>query len=255
MLWYKVWLDTRWRFLIGLVLLVCSAAASVIAYPRVMALLPLVPTVDAGGELGRRIREAADLARSYRGYIWSQWYRQMPVEMGTLFAVLLGTGGVISQSTGGGTLFTLSLPVSRARLLTVRAGAGLVELFLIAFLPSLMIPLLSPAVGQVYGFTDVLAHGLCLFIVGCVFYGLAILLSTAFGDIWRPLLLACAAAFAVGLADFAFPDVAAFGVFRVMSAETYFRTGRLPWIGLALSTLGAAVMLYAAARNFIHKDF
>src|SRR5207249_1939017 len=136
-----------------------------------------------------------------------------------LFAVLLGTGGVLSQSIGGGTLFTLSLPVSRARLLAVRASAGLGELFVLAFVPSLVTPLLSPAVGQTYGVGNVLVHGLCLFVVGSVFYSLAVLLSTLFGDIWRPLLLACAVAFVLAFVDLMFRDVSAFGIFRVMNAE------------------------------------
>ena len=72
MLWYKAWLETRWRFLIGLVLLMCSAAGVVLVYPRVMQLLPLVPAADAGGEIGRRIREGAVLAREYRGYVRSE---------------------------------------------------------------------------------------------------------------------------------------------------------------------------------------
>ena len=30
MLWYKAWLETRWRFITGLVLLVCAAVTNVI---------------------------------------------------------------------------------------------------------------------------------------------------------------------------------------------------------------------------------
>ena len=52
--------------------------------------------------------------------------------MWTLFAVLLGTGGLLSQASGGGALFTLSLPVSRNRLLGVRAATGLAELLVLA---------------------------------------------------------------------------------------------------------------------------
>jgi len=255
MLWYRVWLETRWRFLIGLIILVCSAGGSVLAYPKVMALLPLVPSMQDGGELGRRIQEAAQLARSYRGYIWSQWYRQMPVQMGTLFAALLGTGGLLSQSSGGGTLFTLSLPVSRARLLAARTGAGLAELAVLAFVPSLVVPLLSPAVGQSYGIADVFVHGVCLFVVGCVFYSLAILLSTVFGDVWRPLLLACAAGFALALIDLLSPARSTFSLFSVMNAERWFRAGQLPWAGLLVSVLASAAMLQAAAVNYARKDF
>lgn len=69
MLWYKTWLETRSRFLIGLVLLTLTAAGAVFGYPKVVQLLPLVPTTDVGGELGRRIKEAAELMRDYRGYV------------------------------------------------------------------------------------------------------------------------------------------------------------------------------------------
>ena len=121
MLWRKAWVETRWRFLIGLALLVCSVAATVFTYPQVRKLLPLVPK-GFHGELGRRIEEAAELARSFSGFVWAQWYRQNGSQMVTLFAAILGTAGVLSRSNGG--LFTLSLPVSRERLLGVRAATG-----------------------------------------------------------------------------------------------------------------------------------
>ena len=130
-----------------------------------------------------------ELARNYRGYVWSQWFRQNLPQMWTLFAVLLGTGGLLSQASGGGALFTLSLPVSRSRLLGVRAATGLAELLVLALVPSLLLPLLSPAVGQTYSVGDALVHGVCLFIAGAVFFSLAFLLSTVFSDVWRPLLI------------------------------------------------------------------
>ena len=128
MLWYKSWLETRWRFVIGLVLLVCSAGGTVLVYPKVAKLMPITPALDLSGELGRRIRESVELAREYRGYVWSQWFRQNLIQMVTIFAVLLGTGGLPAQGSGGAALFTLSLPVSRNRLLGIRASAGLAEL-------------------------------------------------------------------------------------------------------------------------------
>ena len=55
MLWYKSWLETRWRFVIGLVVLILSACGTVFTYPEVVKLLPLAPQVDLGGEIGRRV--------------------------------------------------------------------------------------------------------------------------------------------------------------------------------------------------------
>ncbi len=259
MLWYKSWLETRWRFLTGLALLVCSAAAIVLAYTRVMQLLeplaPLVPNVDGRSEAGRQLREAAALLRSYRGYVWSQWFRQNMPQMWTIFAVMLGTGGLLSQTSRGGALYTLSMPVSRARLLGVRAATGLGELFALAIVPTFVLPLLSPLVGQTYGIRDALVHGACLFVRGSAFFSLAFLLSTVFADVWRPALIAVCALAAVGFLEQVFHDALPSAWFHVMSAERYFRGDGVPWPGLAASALVSAAMLYGAVANISRKDF
>jgi hypothetical protein len=255
MLWHKSWLETRSRFLIGLALLICSAGATVFTYPKVVELLAMVPTIDTGGELGRRIREAAELSREYRGYVWSQWYRQNMIQLWTIFAVLLGTGGLLSQASGGGALFTLSLPASRTRLTAVRATTGLAELAALSLAPSLLLPLLSPGVGQTYALGDALAHAFCLFVAGTVFFSLAFLLSTVFSDIWRPLLIALFAAAILALAETFAGDASRFGLIRVMSGERYFRGGGLPWAGLFVSVALSVAMLYGAAMNLARRDF
>jgi hypothetical protein len=255
MLWHKSWLETRSRFLIGLALLVCSAGATVFAYPKVVELLTMIPAIDTGGEIGRRIREAADLSREYRGYVWSQLYRQNLIQLWTIFAVLLGSGGLLSQTSGGGALFTLSLPASRMRLTAVRAATGLAELAVLALAPSLLLPLLSPGVGQTYAAGDALAHAFCLFVAGAVFFSLAFLLSTVFSDIWRPLLIALLVAGILALAEMFAGDGSHFGLIRVMNGERYFRGGGLPWPGLFASVALSAAMLYGAAKNLARRDF
>ncbi len=255
MLWYKSWLETRWRFVIGLIFLLLSAAASILSYPQVLKLLPMVSQVDLNGELGRRIMESAELVRTYRGYVWSKSFGENMSQQWTFFAVLLGTGGLLAQSSGGGALFTLSLPVSRMRLVGVRAGTGLIELLTLAFVPSLLLPLLSPAIGQSYSIGDALVHSLCLFIAGSVFYSLTFLFSTVFTDVWRPLLIALFVAIALASCEHVFPDLARYGVFHVMKAEVYFRGGGLPWLGLLTTAALSVVMLYAATRNIARQDF
>ena len=128
MLWYKAWLETRWRFLIGLALLMLSACASVLGYPQTMKVLSALPQ--------------AALPAGYHDYIWSQWIREGMRQLWALFAALLGTGGLLSQASRGGALFTLSLPVSRGRVLGIRTAAALAELAILAMVPMLLVPLL-----------------------------------------------------------------------------------------------------------------
>ncbi|MBI1874096.1 MAG: hypothetical protein HYS05_09435 [Acidobacteria bacterium] len=255
MLWYKSWLETRWRFLIGLVLLTLSACSTVYSYPQVVKLLPLAPKVELSGEIGRQLTEAIELSRDYRGYVWSQWYRQNLLQMWALFAMLLGTGGLLAQATGRGALFTLSLPATRNRLLGVRAATALAELLVLAFVPSLLLTLLSPTIGEAYGIGDALVHGLCLFVAGTVFFSLAFLLSTVFSDVWRPWLIVICVAIVLALFGLVLRDLSRYSIFGLMSGEVYFRGGRLPWLGLLATAAVSVALLYAATRNLARLDF
>ena len=254
MLWYKSWLETRWRFLIGLAILMLSVIGTVLAYPRVERVLPLA-SIDTSSLIGQRIKAIADLSRTYAGYIWAQWLRQNNVQMLSLFAAILGAGGLLSQAAGGGGLFTLSLPVSRDRLFGVRAATGLTELAVLAFLPSLLLPLLSPAVGQTFGLGAALAYSVSAFVAATVLFSATCLLSTVFSDVWRPALIVCAAAVALGVVEPFFGAFSRYSLFGIMDGETYFRDGVLPWLGLLTSAAASAAMLFAASRKLARQDF
>jgi ABC-type transport system involved in multi-copper enzyme maturation permease subunit len=232
-----------------------AACGAVVAYPSVMKLVPLASTANPGGELGRRIVENAELMREYRGYVWSQWIRRSLTQLGTFFAVLLGTGGLLSHSSGSAALFTLSMPVSRNRLLGVRATTGLAELLAVAILPTLLISMLSPAVGQRYSVADAALHGVCFFVAGAAFFSLALLLSTIFSDWSRPILIACGVAVVLALFEQAVRGQWTYGIFRVMSGEDLFRSGRLPWLGLLGSAAVSAAMLFGATKSIARQEF
>ena len=117
--------------------------------------------------------------------------------------------------------------------------------------------MLSPAIGERYSLIDVGVYGVCLFLGGAVFFSLALLLSTIFDDLWRPLLLTCARGVRARArrvrACAASPP---FSVFEVMSAERYFRSGEVPWFGL-LRVVGRCRWgcCTAAAASFAQRDF
>ncbi len=255
MLWHKSWLETRWRFLIGFALVVLGATGAVLAYPKFATVLAAVPAIDVQGELGRRIREGAELGRTYHGYLWSQWLRQSLTNMLSLFAILLGTGGLLSRGAGGGALFTLSLPVSRTQLMIARTATGLAELLVLCVVPQLMLPLLSPAVGQSFGLGDALVHGICFFVASGVLFSIACLLSTMFTDVWRPALIVCGFAFVLGSCEAYFDTLSRYSLFGIMNGELYFRGGGLPWLGLLASAAVSAVTLFAASSNLARQDF
>lgn len=256
MLWHKAWLETRWRFISALVILTLMAGGNVYDYLATQRLLPMLNSTITppaqGPGLSGMIAEAIELQKDFRGFIYFQAFKQNLTQMGVLFAVLLGCGGLLAESKKGSALFTLSLPITRRRLLGVRTATGLAQCFAIAMIPPLIFPVLAPAIGQQFSVIDSLAHGLCLFFVGALFFSLASFLSTLFGDIWRPLLIAvfigCVAAIVQAVAP-------GLGLFRVMSGETYFRTGELPWMGFVTTAVLASALLYSAAETLERRDF
>ena len=254
MLWHKAWLETRWRFITALLILTVMAGAKVYEYVVTLRMMPLAESVVSGDNtpLGAAIREAVAVQREFRGFIWYNAFRDNLTQMGVLFAVLLGCGGLLAESKKGSALFTLSLPITRKQLLAVRTATGLAQCFAIAMIPPLIIPVLAPAIGQQFSVVDSLAHGLCLFFVGALFFSLASFLSTMFGDIWRPLLIAVFIACGAVIVQVAVPD---FGLFRVMSGETYFKTGALPWTGFLTTAVLASALLYSAAETLERRDF
>jgi ABC-2 type transport system permease protein len=257
MLWQKAWLETRWRFISGLVVLTVMSGSTVYEYLAAQRLLPdlmvgvEMPGADATG-LAAAIRDAIEVQKEFRGFVWYRAFRDNMTSMGVLFAVLLGCGGLLHESSKGSALFTLSLPVTRRQLLGARTGLGLTQLLAISIVPALAISILAPTIGERFSVVDALAHGVCVFFVAAMFFGLASFLSTIFADIWRPLLIAIGMACAVALASAFVPQLA---IFSVMNGESYFKTGSLPWAGLLTSAVLAMALLYSAAETLERRDF
>jgi ABC-type transport system involved in multi-copper enzyme maturation permease subunit len=242
-------MDTRWRFLIGLGVLTCSALAVVLGYSYVQEIL----AANSKGPLAAEISSVAQLSNTFRGYIWVQFIRQNLLQLWTVFAVLFGAEGLISQRRGA--LFMLSLPVSRGRLCAVRAATDLAELCVLALIPMLLISLVAPAAGHSYALADAAVHGFGIFAGGAVFYCLALLLATSFRDRWRPIVLSLAAAVMVYLGLRLMPALEPFGPVSVMAGDTYFRTGTPAWAALSAWLACSAAMLYLAVRNVVARDY
>lgn len=250
MVWYKSWLDTRWRFVIGFAVMVLMACGIVYDYSisaRAISAAGANPDAFTSNAL---LKEAIRIEQTYRGFVWYQWFRQNLLQTGTLMGVLLGVSHIFASSRGG--IFALSLPASRTQWTVTRAVTGLGELFAIAAVPSFAISALSPLIDQHFSIVDTLVHVICFFLAAAVFYSLSFLLSTLFDDVYRPVLLAIAIACGMGIAEMHFDFN---GLFHVMSGHRYFELGSLPWLGLFSSSAASAAMLYGAVVNIAHKDF
>lgn len=248
---YKAWLDTRWRFLIGVAVMFVAAGALVFGYEEVLRQLQ---TLAAGrGTPGRET-----IFGDYRTYVWNAGIRDTLRQLTALFAVVLSAGGLLSQASragSGGGQFMLSLPVSRDQLLWSRVGVGLAQLLALTVLAPLLITAISPAIGQSYRIIDALVYGLCLFAGGAVLFSATTLLSTMFNDVWRPPLVALCAVVAIGFVVSLLGGSSRHSLLGVMTGETWFAEHWLPGIGLLVTAAVSAALLYLARLNIARLDF
>ncbi len=253
MLWYKAWLETRWRFLIALGLGVALCVSIILTEPMTENMQVTMP--DLGGRLNQLVQEALKLMSNYPGYVWSQWFGKNLIQLWSFFAVIIGGGGVVTETRRGSALWTLSLPVTRRRLLGVRAATGALELLALALVPSLLIPLLSPLIGKSYPVSEILIYSLVLFTGGLFFYSVALLLSTIFGEQLKAIILGLCIVFIMGLIPLLDKSLAPYSVATVMSGQQYFLTGSLPLLGLLVYVALAAALYLVALRVLERHDF
>jgi hypothetical protein len=91
--------------------------------------------------------------------------------------------------------------------------------------------------------------------VAAVFFSIACCLSTVFNDMWRPVLITIGISAALSAVDQILREWSLHAVYGVMSGETYFRTGSLPWLGLLVSAGASAALLFGASMVVTRQDF
>jgi ABC-2 type transport system permease protein len=261
MLWYKAWLETRARFLLGALLVSAVTAFFVLGHPFMIRQwrsdLLLHPDWSEPAWFPRALVD-------YPYFLWHFVYDEMLQNAWVVSAILLGLGGIDREAAMGTAGFTLSLPVRRRDLLAVRLAVGGGEAILLGFLPSLLLPLLSRVMGRAYPLPQALAHSALLVCGGMIFFALSVLLSTAVRDENTPLLIGVSLAAVLYFLMQPYADGLTPGPWwsRVLNlprllagpAEIH-APGDLPWKGVALSVAVTIALLGASFRLSDLRDY
>lgn len=259
MLWRKSWWETRWGLLafMGVVLLFAVWRLPLEQADLGKWISNLQERAPGWSEDSRRL---LPLLNSYPGYVWSHWFRLMLLIIWPGFAFAMGaTLGAAScpwmaGGPGAAGLFTFSLPVSRRRVLLTHAALVAVEMVLVALVPSLMFPIASRFIGGEVPFGSTVIYALLLSLGGMVFPAFSFLLTAVFNNQWKMLAIGLGVIFALFFPLRIVEEFPWWNVYHVMSGETYFRYGRIPWLGLFLSLGASALMMFAAVRVYERRD-
>ncbi len=244
MLWYKAWRESRARFLLSAVTMATLCIGFVLFHRE-----------GAG---------ISDRPLTYVEYIWRIVYKGYLRELFVLLALLLGIGGLLRERDHGTAGFTLALPVSRLHLVLARAGIGLLEVVVLSLLPALIIPALSPLVGQFYPWSQALQFTLLWTAGGAFIFAIGFVASSIFaGEYTAPVAAFLSLLLYSVIVDLPFLDHYQLDIHDIMSGAgmPYFESntsalsGPLPWPTLAAIILIVFSLVTLAGKIAAHQDF
>jgi ABC-type transport system involved in multi-copper enzyme maturation permease subunit len=245
MLWHKAWRESQARFLLSALAIVGLCSGFVVFHRE--------------GAAG-----VSDRPLTYAEYIWEIVYRGYLRELFVLFSMLLGFGGLLRERDHGTAGFTLALPVSRFRLVSVRAAVGLLEVAGLSVLPGLVIPSLSALIGQSYPWSQALKFALLWTSGGAFFFVIGFLASNLFfGEFTAPSAGFLGLLLYSMVADLPILERYSLDVHDIMSGKgmPYFQlhgallVGPLPWMALAVFALITLGLIGLACQITTHRDF
>ena len=241
----KSWLETRGRFLAALLILSLLGVSTVV---RAGATIAGWEHFHGGERMPYPLYVWLSLSHGYLQFIW------------IICAIVLGLGGLVREHTLGTAGFTLSMPVSRRAILVTRAAVGGGEAVVLAFVPELLVAILSPLAGYHYPpaqgalFASLIAGG------GLVFYALGFLLSHLLaGEYAAP--SAGLAAAAIWYVVAKLPGFDWLNVFKLMTGaeymvgKTYLLGSPYPLAAVALWLAVAGAILSASLMLVRRRDF
>ncbi len=222
MLLMKAWMETRWRIL-GLAVYLLIA-------------------------LALNYRDPAGTA-----VLTTAWF------MLTFLAILLGGSGVnsqapmgLSEGIAGSTQFTISLAVTRLRLLAIRATVGLVETAAVTALTAVLIWALFPATRQAttpVDFARLVLTTILFLTVPCCAH---VFFSTCSEE---PFSLAYAGGSLILLLVLCHHLNPGVDMIRAFGEASPLETNRLPWSQLMFSVIAAVILLLTAGLVVRRREY
>ncbi len=175
-LFYKAWLETRVRFLAGLV------AVAIVCVYQIQQHAGFVrgATQDFQTHNVSRSIWAVLGVPEYGWYLWDYLYVYFLQQVWALFAVLLAFDGLIREKASGTVSFSLGLPVSRKRWLFTRLAVVLLESAALSLSAVLVVIVGSAVIHQTFSLSQMFLHAALMVAAGVCIIAIADLCYTLF---------------------------------------------------------------------------
>jgi ABC-2 type transport system permease protein len=237
MLWRKQWLETRTRFTVALLGMTALGAWRVYMLDRLAT-----PATSAG-----YFYFALHGAHFLLCLMW------------ILAVTLLAMGGLLREKAVGAAWFTLSLPVSRRRLMGARIWMGLAQAVTLAVVPWTAMYVTALLTGKADSLDNAVCHVALLIGGGLFFYGVALLVSSLVEGEYAAPLVSLGLVFALAILGDGplrpYNPLALMQGGDLLDRQSMRFVGTLPWARLAATAGVAALFALISVKAIEQRDF
>src|SRR5262245_43011775 len=231
MLWKKNWWDTRGLFLLTLSLTIFSCVWSLI------------------------MGKPADPA-DHQKLVWVLWFRFILTSMWPILALTMVMTFLGSLPSGATGLFTLSLPITRRKIILSHWVVVMMEMTATSLASVPLISMISRFNGRWFPMKDAFLYSLFIGIGGMAFVSLSYLLVLIVKkNAWALIGPVTAVNILLHWPQWVIEGYPWWNVFHAMSGESYFHHSKVPWPGLLASFAVSALMMLAAVRIYERRNF
>ena len=230
MLWYKTWLETRSRFLISLtgITSICSLFA-------------------ISEEIKIHYYGVLSAAHSILAVLW------------VLSMTLLIMGGLLREKSLNSSSFTLTLPISRLRIMTIRIGVAFAQGFTLIVIPWLAM-LLIGGLGKPGLAMQTIFHLTLLLAGGSLFGSIALLASSLIeGEYTAPVVsYGVCVVLAIAFSSLPLRPFSPWAFFlgsEYLDHRTNLLVGPLPWLHVVSTGLASMCLVMVSVYVIQRKDF
>lgn len=255
-IYYKEWLESRWKFLTGLLVFSALSLLNAILYPWVKTMMTpemqtLLETMLKNFPLA--IPEGAFGPMDWNTYLYSSWISKTLYQCMTIYILIVGAPLLANEESRGTLEFLLAKPISHLKIIAAKYLINLAELILVVIVSTYILypaSLIAKENINLTMFTQGLIQALPGFIL---LFSLAFLISSFFKDSIKAIAASVVAFFILSIPSF-LSDYSHLSIYRFMQGINILKGEAIEINGILIMLLLSVILLGVNIVIFSKKE-
>jgi ABC-2 type transport system permease protein len=246
-IWKKELSSVQFKLIIGLLIFVAMAVVIPFLYDQILNIIKNV-------QVPEMFKNQANMLTNYNYYIWSQWFGKNLFQMGTILAIIFGSGMISSEVSQNTIQFLLVKPILRKKVFLIKYIVNALALASVVIISTLALYISVIIKGGSFPIS-VLLQNMVMAALGCiVIYSMAVYWSTVFDQPMKAAMVSGLVALIIAIPGF-IPGLKMFSVYYHMTGYEILMGKSLSLSVILVFGMISAVIYILGQKRFEGRDF